>query len=57
MPANQLWCIQQLDEPEEIIGILWLSLTGSSAWISDLFWFIKLLNTPQLISWSRNAFS
>ena len=36
-PANQLWCIQQLDEPEEIIGILWLSLTGSSAWISDFY--------------------
>ncbi|WP_308546602.1 GNAT family N-acetyltransferase, partial [uncultured Pantoea sp.] len=33
----QLWCIQQLDEPEEIIGILWLSLTGSSAWISDFY--------------------
>lgn len=36
-PANQLWCIQQPDEPEEIIGILWLSLTGSSAWISDFY--------------------
>lgn len=36
-PANQLWCIQQLDEPEEVFGILWLSLTGSSAWISDFY--------------------
>lgn len=36
-PANQLWCIQQLDEPEEIIGIQWLSITGSSAWISDFY--------------------
>ncbi|WP_312757621.1 GNAT family N-acetyltransferase [Pantoea brenneri] len=36
-PANQLWCIQHPDEPEEIIGILWLSIIGSSAWISDFY--------------------
>ena len=36
-PANQLWCIQHLDEPKEIIGFLWLSITGASAWISDFY--------------------
>jgi len=36
-PANQLWCIQQPDEPEQVIGFLWLSITGSSAWISDFY--------------------
>ncbi|SFO06010.1 Acetyltransferase (GNAT) family protein [Candidatus Pantoea varia] len=36
-PANKLWCIQQSSEPEEVIGILWLSITQSSAWISDFY--------------------
>ncbi|CAI1664208.1 putative N-acetyltransferase YycN [compost metagenome] len=36
-PANQLWCIQQLDEPEQVIGYLWLSITRPSAWISDFY--------------------
>jgi len=36
-PANQLWCIQQPSETDEVIGILWLSITRSSAWISDFY--------------------
>ncbi|MGC0939561.1 GNAT family N-acetyltransferase [Pantoea agglomerans] len=36
-PANQLWCIQRPDEREDVIGILWLSITGPSAWISDFY--------------------
>lgn len=36
-PANQLWCIRQPDETEEVIGYLWLSITAASAWISDFF--------------------
>ena len=36
-PANQLWCIHQPSEPEKVIGILWLSIIKSSAWISDFY--------------------
>lgn len=36
-PANLLWRIQQPDEPEEVISILWLLITGPSAWISDFY--------------------
>ncbi|WP_240042566.1 GNAT family N-acetyltransferase [Pantoea agglomerans] len=36
-PANLLGCIQQPEEPEEVIGILWLLITGPSAWISDFY--------------------
>lgn len=43
-PANQLWCIQKLDEPEEVIGFLWLSITGPSAWVSDFYIYSKWRN-------------
>ena len=39
--ANQLWCIQKLNEPDEVIGFLWLSITAPSAWISDFYIYSK----------------
>lgn len=36
-PSNQLWCIQKVDVPEQVIGYLWLSITKPSAWISDFY--------------------
>lgn len=38
---NQLWCIRQVNGPEEVIGFLWLSITATSAWISDFYIYSK----------------
>lgn len=36
-PANRLWCILHADDPEAVIGYLWLWLTPPSSWISDFY--------------------
>ena len=36
-PSFQLWCIEQRDKPDEVIGFLWVSITAPLAWVYDFY--------------------